>query len=116
MSRWPRFPVLACAVLVGGPAGACDYKDQAPALLQIVAPENGATIQEADDVDEDTQGIQIHVLVEGDGEGHVLELERLRGGPPERIATATLESGRATFAGVSLFDGSNSLQVRDLRR
>jgi hypothetical protein len=102
------------AVLSGGSPGACDYKDEPPALLQIVSPESGAIIRDADDVDEDTQGIQIDVVVEGEGDGHVLELER--GFPAERIATTTLENGRATFMRVSLFEGTNSLQVRDPRR
>jgi hypothetical protein len=104
--------VLACAPALGP---GCDYKDQTPAVLQIVAPTHGATIREDEDIDPDTQGIQIQVVVEGEGEGHVLELERLRGGPPEQIATATLEGGRATFDDVVLFDGSNTLQARDPR-
>jgi hypothetical protein len=115
MQRSFRFRVALWAVCLGGLAGACDYSDQPAPLLQIISPENGATILDGDDTDLGTQGVQIDVIVEGEGEGHVLELNRLRGGPPERIATATLNGGRAVFTGVSLFDGSNSLEARDPR-
>src|SRR5262245_53137216 len=113
MSPSSRF-WLSLALLCGA-AGACDYKDAAPAVLQIVAPENGATLHDANDSDPDTQGVQVDVEVIGEGEGHVLELGRLRGGPAERIATTTLEGGRAVFSDVTLFEGPNNLQARDPR-
>lgn len=100
-----------CAAL----CASCDFEERTPDTLQIVAPPNESTLQEADDRDRSTPGTQIAVTVEGARDGDVVELYRLLGGPPMLVATATLERGAATFPLVTLFPGANRLQARDRR-
>ena len=111
---WRKLPIVRvwpCALALLG-AG-CDFSEQVRAELQIISPANEATFRPENDVKLGQDGTQITVRVAGEGDGHVIELLRLRGGAPEVLASTTLETRVAAFGAVTLLPGANRLMARD---
>jgi hypothetical protein len=106
--------VRACAFgALALPFGACDFSERESLELEIISPDNEATFRPTSDVRAREEGTQISVRVAGEGEGHVIELLRLRGGAPQVMATSSIQSDLAVFDSVTIYPGANRLQARD---
>lgn len=103
--------IVAASGAVTGCSG-CD-SDSPRKGLSVVVPAADAELTRADDIDEETPGVQLDVMIESRGLPEGAQVELYAGGDEESLADGLLDAdGKTTFAGVTLPPGVRRIYVQ----